>query len=418
MSPGEKDRSAVGLPKYGDPGKGIGLPQDIKKSLLDDLGDLIAIDTSNPPGKELEAAKLVHARMASLGAFGNLQEFSPGRGNAVCKIPFHRAEEGPCLIFNSHLDVVPAGETPWTHPPFEPRIIGDRIYGRGSCDAKGSVAAMMAAVRLSLSAAESLRGELILTAVAAEETGGLGTQFWLKNRGKDSRPAVAIVGEPTSLKPFIAHKGVSRRKLSVQGRSAHSSNPAQGRNAIYPIARLALFIEELNERLGAKKHPLLGSPVASANVVRGGVKDNVIPDYCELQMDRRRIPGEGSDQFDHEINEWIQSMAARDPSFQCQVEVLGMDKEPVAISPEEPIVRAVIETIYEVTGRRESPRGLIAATDMTFLVHQGNIPSVILGPGNSSHVVDESVEISQLETAALIYAHLIRRILSAAGSPG
>lgn len=394
----------------------MGLTGELKETLRQDLCDLIAFDTSNPPGRELEAAKFVQARMTSLGALCSLQEISPGRANAVCRLPFSRPEEGPCLIFNSHLDVVPPGEASWTHPPFEPHIAEGRVYGRGASDDKGSVAAMMAGIRIAFEKAKSLRGELIFTAVAAEETGGLGTQFWVQNRGNDSRPSVAIVGEPTYLIPFIAHKGVSRRKLFVRGRSAHSSDPAQGRNAIYPVARLALFIEELNQRLAQKRDPLLGSPVVSANVIRGGVKDNVIPDYCELHMDRRRIPGEDSGQFDRELQDWIRHMAARDPSFQCQVEILGADKEPVAISPDEPIVKAVIESIYEVTGRRESPQALVAATDMTFLVHQGHIPTVILGPGLGSHIVDESVEISQLEAAALIYGRLIARVLAADGS--
>jgi succinyl-diaminopimelate desuccinylase len=392
----------------------IALTEGIKEALLRDLCDLIAIDTSNPPGRELEAAELVQARMASPGAICEIQEFSPGRANAVCRIPFSRPEEGPCLIFNSHLDVVPPGEAPWSSPPFEPKIFNDRVYGRGACDAKGSLAAMMTAMRLALQSPKKLRGELFLTAVAAEETGGLGTQFWLKSRSADTRLSMAIIGEPSGLKPVIGHKGVSRRKFSVRGRSAHTSNPSQGRNAIYPIARLALFIEELNERLTKRTHPLLGPPLVSANVIRGGVKDNVIPDYCELHMDRRRIPGEGSDQFDRELNAWIKSMVASDPSLQYQIEILGADKEPVIISPDEPIVQAVTEAIHEVTGRREAPQGFVAATDMAFLVHQGNIPTVILGPGHlaQTHVVDEFVEINQLETAALIYFHLITQLLN------
>lgn len=393
------------------------IEEAIKESLLQDLLDLISIDTSNPPGRELEAARLVQARMAALGAICSLQELAPERGNVVCRIPFSRAEEGPCLIFNSHLDVVHPGEAPWTYPPFEPKVVNGRVYGRGACDAKGSVAAMMAAVRLALQSLQNLRGELVLTAVAAEETGGLGTQFWLKSRSGHARPSMAVVGEPTGLNVFIGHKGVSRRKLSVRGRSAHSSNPSQGRNAIYPIARLALFIEELNNKLAQNSHPLLGPPLVSANVIRGGVKDNIIPDYCELQMDRRRIPGEGKEQFDRELQEWIMGMVASDPSFQSQIENLGEDKEPVVISSNEPIVRALIEAVKEVTGEEKAPQGFVAATDMTFLVRQGNIPTVIFGPGHleQTHIVDEFVEINQLESAALVYAHLIVRILSAEG---
>ncbi len=396
------------------------LKDKFKETLLNDLGDLIAINSSNPPGNELAAAKLVQNRMAALGAICTLQEFSPGRANAVCRFPFSGAGEGPCLIFNSHLDVVPPGESPWAHPPFEPHIAEGRVYGRGACDAKGSVAAMMTAIGLSLQEAKSLRGELIFTAVAAEETGGLGTQFWMKNREKDFRPSMAVVGEPTGLKLFIGHKGVSRRKVSVRGKSAHSSNPLLGRNAIYPIARLALFVAELNQRLSQKKDPLLGSPVASANLIRGGIKDNVIPDYCELHIDRRRIPGEAKDQLDQELNEWVRDMTAGDPSFQCRVEIMGDDKDAVSISPDEPIVRAAAESIYEITGQRVIPQGFVAATDMAFLVYQGNIPTVILGPGRlaQTHVVDEFVEIRQLEEAALIYARLISRVLGTDGSGG
>ncbi len=383
--------------------------------LIEDLCRLIAADTSNPPGNEEAAARYVKERMSGLGGRSALQYFAPGRANAVCSFPFSCPERGPCLVFNSHLDVVPPGDAPWASPPFEPRVAGGRVYGRGACDAKGSVAAMMAGIRLATQSGKDLQGELVFTAVGAEETGGLGTRFWVQARGRDPRPCMAIVGEPTLLLPFIAHKGVSRRKVSFRGKSAHSSVPAEGRNAIYPMARLALFIEELNRRLSWTSDPLLGSPVVSANVIRGGVKDNVIPDYCELHLDRRRVPGERSDQFDCELNEWVEEMKAGDPSFQCRIEILGADKEPVAISPEEPIVKIVIETIAEVTGRRVSPQALVAATDMTFLVHDGLIPTVILGPGHGSHVVDEMVEISQLEEAARIYARLIIRILGTNG---
>ncbi|MBI5967165.1 MAG: M20 family metallopeptidase [Deltaproteobacteria bacterium] len=413
MSANERDQFGIDPKIIRTQREKIALTEENKEALLRDLFDLIAIDTSNPPGKELQAAELVRSKMASLGANCILQKFAPQRANAICHIPFSQPEDGPCLIFNSHLDVVPSGEGAWTYPPFKPTIIGGRVYGRGACDAKGSLAAMMAAVRLALQAPQNLQGELILTAVAAEETGGLGTQFWLKSRREDLRPSMAIVGEPSGLKPVIAHKGVSRRKLSVRGRSAHSSDPSQGRNAIYPVARLAIFIEELNEKLARRTHPLLGLPLVSANVIRGGVKDNVIPDYCELHMDRRRIPGETRDQFDRELNEWVENMVAMDPSFRCQIEVIGDDKEPVVISPEEPIVRAAVEAIHEVTGQRETPQGFVAATDMSFLVHQGNIPSIILGPGNlaQTHIVDEFVEISHLEQATLIYAYLITRLL-------
>ena len=386
-----------------------------KKALLDDLCDLIAIDTSNPPGNEIEAARLVQKRMEELGAACDLEEIAPDRSNAVCRIPFTRAAEGPVLIFNSHLDVVPPGDADWKNPPFEPKIIDGRVYGRGATDAKGSVAAMMAGIGMALGSPKPFRGELIFTAVAAEETGGLGTQFWIKNREADPRPAMAVVGEPSGLIPLIGHKGVSRRKIMARGRSAHASQPAQGKNAIYPIARLAVFMEELNQKLAEKSDPLLGSPVVSANVIRGGTKDNVIPDYCELQVDRRLIPGEETIQIDREIEAWQKRMKAEDSSLDFRVEVIGADKQPVIVSPDEPIVRFVQDAIQEITGHTVSPQGLPGATDMSFLVHQGGISTVIFGPGHleQTHIADEFVEIDQIETAARVYARLICRVLGA-----
>ena len=393
----------------------LSLSEAARNDLIEDLSALIAINTSNPPGNELEAAKFVRDRMAAGGAFGDLQEFSPGRANAICRVPFSAPEKGPRLIFNTHLDVVPPGEGQWSFPPFAPALADRRIYGRGACDAKGSLAAMMAAARRAVHSAQPLRGELIITAVGAEETGGLGTQAWVRSQSKDIRPSMAVVGEPTGLQVLIGHKGVSRRKVWVRGRSAHSSNPSQGRNAIYSIARLALFIENLNCGLAQKSHPLLGPSIVSANLIRGGVKDNVIPDHCELHIDRRLIPGEETDQIDRELREWIRNMEAEDPSFRATIEISGMDKKPTLIPPDEPIVQALLESKYEVTGRKDAPRGFTAATDMTFLVNQGCIPTVIFGPGSldQTHVVDEFVEIGQLETAVLVYGRLISRILGA-----
>ena len=386
-----------------------------KKTLIDDICGLVSIDTSNPPGMEMEAAQWVQKRMADLGANSTIQEFAPGRSNAVCRIPFSRAAEGPVLIFNSHLDVVPPGDADWKSPPFEPRVTDRRVYGRGTTDAKGSVAAMMTGIQKALEFSDRLRGELIFTAVAAEETGGLGTQFWIKNREVDPRPAMAVVGEPTGLIPFIGHKGVSRRRITVHGQSAHASQPSQGKNAIYPIAHLAVYLEALNKQLSKITDPLLGSPVISANVIHGGIKDNVIPDRCELQVDRRMIPGEETDQIDKEIESWRVGMKEEDPTLECRIDVIGSDKQPVVVSRDEPVVTCVIDAIRDVTGETVAPCGMPGATDMSFLVHQGGISSVIFGPGHleQTHIRDEFVEIEQIETAARVYAQVICLALGA-----
>jgi acetylornithine deacetylase/succinyl-diaminopimelate desuccinylase-like protein len=224
---------------------------------------------------------------------------------------------------------------------------------------------------------------------------------------------MAVVGEPSELEVLIGHRGVSRRKVIVYGRSAHSSLPSEGHNAIYPAASLATFIKELNERLSKHPHPLLGPGGVSATVIQGGIKDNVIPDRCELTIDRRPIPGEGPEKIDQEIEEWAQTLLAVDADLKYSVEVLGVNKEPVVISTDERIFHIAAEAAQEVTGKRQEPRGCIGASDMAFLVHGGQIPTIIFGPGKmaQAHVVDEFVEIQELELAASIYAGIVQRAL-------
>ncbi|MGH6953912.1 MAG: M20/M25/M40 family metallo-hydrolase, partial [Alphaproteobacteria bacterium] len=182
------------------------------------LERLVALDTENPPGRELEAARFLAAELESLGLSVDSKEFSPGRANVWGRL---ENGPGPVFCFNSHIDVVPAGEG-WSRAPFKLVEQDGRLYGRGACDAKGPIVAMLEAARLLAAAADSWRGTLLLVFVADEEVASLGAKDYVKDK-----PGIdfAVIGEPTSNAPVIAHKGSLRPIVRVAGRTAHSGTP-------------------------------------------------------------------------------------------------------------------------------------------------------------------------------------------------
>ena len=380
---------------------------DKEQEALKTLEDLIAYPSINPPGQEAEIARYVAERTGALGATVSLQEIRPERFNVLARWTFGPGKNH--LLFNTHLDVVPPGQGAWTHDPFEMSVVDGKAYGRGACDAKGSLASFLTAACILLRDHRSqLSGTLTLVAVAGEETGGIGTQHFMGNLSEKPGATMAVVGEPTGLDVVIAHKGISRRKVTVRGKAAHASDPALGDNAIYKGARLAIAIETLNSRLSQKSHSLLGSPCVSATVMRGGVKDNVIPDSCEISIDRRRIPGENRMILEEEIAEIARSLPGQG-RLEYAIEDLGSDKEPVEVSPDEPIVRLALDAVRQVTGGNPAPAAFVGGTDMPFLVNVGGIPTVVLGPGYlaQAHTADEYVYVQQLSRAVDVYLGVI-----------
>ena len=258
------------------------------------LAQLIAFRTENPPGDEAAPAHFLAAILQELGCDMAIPEVAPGRRNLVCTF---KNGEGPSLGFNSHLDVVPAG-TGWSSDPFRLHETEGRLVGRGACDAKGCVAAMVEAVRLLIDARHAWRGRLTIVFVADEEVGSTGAKAFAASGHHLDR---VVVGEPTRLITVSAHKGCLRPRLRVFGRSAHSGTPDLGENAIIACQRLIeLFLAE-DQRLRTKVHPLVGPASLSVTRIQGGVADNVIPSACDVVIDRRILPGEDVDEVDAEI---------------------------------------------------------------------------------------------------------------------
>lgn len=375
-----------------------------KKELVDLTVQLVQIATENPPGNEKRAATFLKPLLSRMG-FRIKTVLSPkGRWNIVAEKRWGKG--GRTLIFNGHLDVVPAGDpSRWKYPPFEGRLSKGRIYGRGSSDMKSGIASFIHALSaLERSKIPLHRGAVILHLVSDEESHGhQGTAFLTRKVGVQGD--AALVGEPTNLQPVIAQKGALWVRISTFGKSAHGSRPHLGVNAIEKMTKL---MERLNSLPLQKEHPLLGMPTLSIGTIQGGTKINIVPDRCEIEVDRRILPDEKKEAVSGEMKAILDSLGSEDPLFQYRIEEIDF-AEPSEVDPEEEIVRVGAQAIQEVTGRKPMLRAFSGFTDSRFYVSQYHIPTLILGPGevDQSHTANESVEVEALVDAAHIYGLII-----------
>lgn len=375
--------------------------------LVSRLERLVGFDTQNPPGCETECAAFIAGELAELGFSVERDDFAPGRANIVGRL---ENGPGPTFAFNTHIDVVPAGEG-WTGDPFTLRAHGERLIARGACDAKGPLAAMIEAMALLAADRRSWSGTLLGAFVADEEAASAGAR-----RYASSRPVIdfVVVGEPSGNAPIIAHKGSLRPVVRVGGLSAHSGTPDLGLNAIYQAAKLIPHIEACHARLRERVHPLVGPPSLTVTRVMAGVADNMVPASCELTFDRRMVPGEQEDVALAEIEALLAAIQASE----------GVELEIAALKPttggaaetdaHHPVVLKALAAARRHGVENAQPLGFQGACDF---VHFRSIGAegVVLGPGDLAvaHKPDEFVPRQELIAAALIYADIARGMMAA-----
>jgi len=370
--------------------------------------NLIKIQSQNPPGDEKEISEYLIERLKEIGLKVKTYDYKPNRPNVIGT--FSTGKKGSTLMFNGHTDTVPIGKkTLWTIDALEGKVKNDKIYGRGASDMKGSLAAMIVGTETVLNYSTEFKGNLILSFVADEEVTGFGTKD-LVDRGY--KADCAVVGEPTELKVQTAHKGVAYVKIVTKGEAAHGSLPHTGINAINQAVRVCSAIGKMECELGNKKHALLGSPTINIGTIKGGIKTNVVPDYCEMTVDRRLIPGETSDMVKKEFEDVISQLKDKDNNFNAEVDIINF-AEPSETSPNERIVKIARSSVKKVIGKDLGVTPFPATCDMRFLVNQAHIPTVILGPGSlhQAHTIDEYVEVNQVLDATKIYALIILKVL-------
>lgn len=379
------------------------------------LTRLVGCDSTNPTGEETSTAQILSDYLAAVGYQVELDHLAPGRVNLVARRRF--GDGGPTLMLNSHLDVVPAGPG-WTSEPFSPAVRDGKLYGRGSADAKGSLAAMaVACARLTRTADAGpveMAGEIVYTAVSDEEGGSTGARHLIDLlRRDDDLPDAVIVGEPTELRLLTAHKGSVRPVLEVTGVAAHAATPHQGVNAVTVAAALLQRLDAYAEDLKRTVHPLLGSPTCTPVLIAGGEAPNAVPERCRITLDRRLLPGEGADDVLAAINEILEEFnRAHTPARARIAECAPSTGGPSQTPDDHPFVR-LCQTALESVGMDPALGGLTVNCDMTHFRAAG-VPALVLGPGRLEvmHAVDEHVELSQVTGAVEAYAAVLTAALS------
>ncbi|MGD2179289.1 MAG: M20 family metallopeptidase [Anaerolineae bacterium] len=385
---------------------------EIKREELVTLAqELIRIPSENPPGDEKPVAEFLAGRLRKLGMQVQVKDVDEHVGRPNVLATWDTGVDGPTLLFNGHLDVVPAGEG-WSVEPFAGETRGGRLYGRGACDMKGPLAAVVDAVAAVRRVGVPLRGKLILAGVVGEEQDQSGTRQLVRD---GIMADYGIVAEPTTLVPVIAHKGEVYYDITTFGKAAHGSVPHLGVNAVFKMMPVIEGVQALAERLKLKNHPLCGHPTVNLGVIRGGEISNAVPDRCTISLDRRLIPGETFEEAQAEIDAILAEIATVDPEFEAAV-TAPMTWKPMEIAEGEPIVIALRRQTEEVTGVDPGLEGWAATCDASLLVNDAGIPACIFGPGDlfgQAHKPDESVEIDGLVKGARVYALTILDLLGA-----
>lgn len=372
--------------------------------LIGRLQALVQTPSENPPGEELEAARLVAAYCEDLGGEVTMHEAVPGRPNVVARW----GSGSPTLGYCSHFDVVPAGDPRlWADDPYSGAVVDGRLYGRGSGDAKGPIAAALEAVRILMDSEWPLEGTLELELVADEETMGFKGAGHLVEQGIIA-PDIAIVGEPTSLRVVRAQRGACWFRVTTRGKAAHGSAPERGVSAIRHMAELVLRLEDT---LPEVHHPVLGGPTINVGTISGGAKVNIIPASCAIEVDRRTVPGESPESVRASIDDAIALARNKFPDLDAHVELL-FNSNPFEVAGKSAVVQTVAGSVAEATGSAPDIIGFRGASDARFLFEAG-ADVVLCGPGQIelAHTADESIQLGELEHAAMAYALAFARLL-------
>jgi acetylornithine deacetylase len=373
-------------------------------AIVDLLRSLVSVPSVNP-GMEAGSAgegavgELVAAWARAEGFVATLQEVRPGRHNVLVDLG---RQELPTLALVTHLDTVPFG--PMSDRARTVAAAGGKVYGRGACDAKGPLAAMLIALR-ALRERRDVKVNVVVAAMVDEEHTFQGVLEYVRRLTLESRPIAAIVGEPTKLEVVIAHAGVLRFRLETLGRAAHSSRPAEGVNAIEKMTTVLEALRSASTVDRPVPHPLVGAATFTVVQIEGGIAPNVVPQSCTAVIDRRMIPGESGPAVLAWLERQLDPLRAADPELRVVVHEPFVCSDTLETVADAPIVTAALAARAAVLGP-SAPIGVPFGTDGSKLSAQGGIPTIVLGPGDiaQAHTADEWVEVSQLVQAAKIYA--------------
>jgi acetylornithine deacetylase len=364
---------------------------------------LVQIDSRNPtlapdsPG-EGTCAQTLATVLDEWGFFVQMLEVAPGRPNVVARIG---PADAPALMLNGHLDVVSVEGM--VHEPFAANISNGNLYGRGSADMKGGIAAMCAAAVAS--ASQMSKGQILVTAVVDEEYESIGTRSLIAG---GIRAEAAIITEPTRLAICPAHRGFAWFDIVVKGKAAHGSRYDVGIDAITHAGLLLAELDRLEQHRGSgTTHALLGRGSLHASTIVGGLGISTYPELCTLSIERRTVPGESVEMATLELTEACARIRERRPEFDASV-TLRTAQLPSDVAADAPIV-TTLRAAMEREGIPPRIEGLSAWTDAA-LLNEAGIPTICFGPGDIglAHAAEEFVPVVEIERATRVLGHVVR----------
>ncbi len=377
--------------------------------IIKDLVEMIGIKSENPFNEEArvgfrekEMADFFISRMESLRLKTKYKEILKGRPN-VFGFMEGKNKKGS-LMLAGHLDTARTAGYP---EAYDIRVQNGNIYGRGSCDMKAALAAYLETVRLLRDGNVTLKGELILAGIIDEEYQLIGSKDIGKNGPKADQ---GIIGEPTDLKICPSNKGRISTLITTKGKAMHTSVPEKGDNAILRMGLIIRALSEYNNDLMKREpHYLCGTPRFSLGVIQGGVQVNMVPDFCQLEVDRRTLPCETKDQVYAELHSLLRPLIAEDPKFNYEITEPTWYVSPNDITIDQPVVQSLTagaKEIYGQTGMISCFPGGSDAPNMGF-------PTVVCGPGSISqaHTTCEYVHIDQVIDSVKLYLWAVLDLL-------
>jgi acetylornithine deacetylase len=385
------------------------MPLDLTRT----LSDLVARASVNPMGRPVNGPQYYEYRVTeyleelfrALGVAYQRRTVEPKRDNIVARIDGRvpASEGGALVLFEAHQDTVPVDGM--TIEPFNPVVRDGRLYGRGACDIKGGLTAMLGAFARLAEERPPNMPTIIMACTVNEEHGYTGATAlvhdWLQAGSICPRkPDAAIVAEPTGLAVVVAHKGVARWRCQARGRAAHSSQPHLGTSAIFKMARALAALERYQLEVAPKlrPHPLCGGPTLSVGMISGGVSVNTVPDACTIDIDRRIIPGENPREAQRQIIDFVGAETGGDPAIEHEPPYLiglGLSDETNGHLAERMLAAA------RAAGIDSRAVGVPFGTDAAVYGAAG-VPSVVFGPGSidQAHTADEWLPLDQLALAS------------------
>jgi len=369
------------------------------------LRELIALPSVNPAflpandprAGEQRVADFLAATAARNGLDVELHEVTAGRSNLLARLGAATRNPRQRILLAPHMDTV-GGEGPDIYAPIEKE---GRLHGRGACDTKGSIAAMLSAlIELASSPQRPGHTEIVFAALVDEENGQLGSRALV---AKGMQADLAIVGEPTRLQVVTAHKGDLWLQLETRGRAAHGSRPELGRNAVHEMARIVDLLQTTYAvGLRRRRHSLLGSPTVSVGTIVGGTQPNIVPDQCRISIDRRTIPGETAAGVRREIKSLLRLHTLK-------AKLLDIRNAPcpaLETDAKLPLVKQFL-----ANARQTRPIGVRYFCDAAVLA-SGGIPSVVFGPGDiaQAHTADEWISLRQLDQGTRMLVRFLQSL--------